>query len=157
MQLTENRHASEHQLTCADCMPGQWQWAHQWAKGKYSCCLWCSPGTWPGHSVQCHGNHSPPSATGYQSNTSEWWYYPSHPCGQKEVRNPRFQEATNIINEPHELSITNLNIKIPNPFACSNQQAPHPENQQYFKGADRIQGWHCTQVRKKSRQGQFLK
>lgn len=46
-----------------------------------------------------------------------------------------------------------LIIKIPNPFACSNQQAPHPENQENFKGADRIQGWHCTQVRKKSRQG----
>lgn len=50
-----------------------------------------------------------------------------------------------------------LNLKIPNPFACSDQQAPHLENQQTFEGADRIQGWHWTQIRKKSRQGQFLK
>ena len=50
-----------------------------WARGRWTCCPWCSPRTWRGSSARYRGSRSLPSVAARRSSTLWWWCHRSHP------------------------------------------------------------------------------
>ena len=58
-------------------MRGRWPAGRRWARGRCSCCRWCSRGTWRARTARCRGSRSRPTSAGCPASTSGWWRRPS--------------------------------------------------------------------------------
>ena len=67
-------------------LPNQQQQEHRWDLGRWTCCPWCSRGTWLWRISPHRANRSRPIEVEHPANIFGWSLNPSRPLSRQEAK-----------------------------------------------------------------------